>query len=409
MRVANLLGLLLFGIVAIILAPAETTGQPGGFGKGKGKGGGGPGGGGGFGGGGMMQDPNAMFDYLAKGRQFFQISETKTLANPLSQYAQERRITNGQITRQQFLDFQDWRAKQQAAGGGGQNPGGFGGNPGGGGFGGFGNKKGNFEMKGGGPPTNDPEVINQRADEEFRKRDENGDGRLTPQEASDKLRRDFARFDTDGSGTIDITEYRSYFASRTQGGGDENRGAAAIIIEAEDLDAKPVVFRAGAGGKMPAGLPSWFMELDTDKDGQVALYEWRRSGKAFDEFSNWDLNGDGFITPEEALRQQTVIAKTTRGSMGAMAFGGEEGGEGRKKGFKGFGGEGGGFKGFGGGEGGGFKGFGGEGFKGWGKTGGSGEGSTERPSMGFPFGQRPGSEGATDGERKSKGKGKKGN
>jgi hypothetical protein len=401
MRVANLLGLVLFGIVAIILAPAETTGQPGGFGgKGKGKTGAIPGGGG-FpgGGGGMGQDPNKMFDYLAKDRQFFQISETRTLAQPLTQFAQERRITNGQITRQQFLDFQDWRAKQQAAAGGtGGAPGGqFGGAPGGG-FGGFGKKNGSEK---GGPPTNDPEVLNQRADEEFRKRDDNNDGRLTPQEASDKLRRDFARWDTDGSGTLDITEYRTYFASRTQGGDD--RGAAAIIIQEEDLDAKPVVFRAGAGGKMPAGLPSWFLELDTDKDGQVALYEWRRSGKAFDDFSNWDLNGDGFITPEEALSRQTVIAKTSRGSMGAMAFG-EEGGEMRK--MKGFGGKGeGGFKGFGGE--GGFKGFGGEGFKGWPK--GGGDGSAERPAFPSFGGPRPGQDGTTDsGERKGKNGKKKG-
>jgi hypothetical protein len=400
MRVANLLGLLLFGIVAIILAPAETTGQPGGGKKGKGGAnpggaGGFPGGGGGIQGGGMGQDPNKMFDYLAKDRQFFLISETRTLGQPLTQFAQERRITNGQITRQQFLDFQDWRAKQQAAGGGGTPGIQFGGGAPGG-FGGFGKKNGGGFEKGG-PPTNDPEVLNQRADEEFRKRDENGDGRLTPQEASDKLRRDFARWDTDGNGTIDINEYRAYFAARSQGGDD--RGAAAIIIEAEDLDAKPVVFRAGAGGKMPAGLPTWFLELDTDKDGQVALYEWRRSGKAFDDFSNWDLNGDGFITPEEALSRQTVIAKTSRGSMGAMAFGGgEEGGEGRKKGFgKGEGG----FKGFGGE--GGFKGFGGEGgFKGFGK--GGGDGSAERPA--FPsFGGRPGQDGSGDtgGKKKKKG------
>jgi hypothetical protein len=325
MRAVNLLGLVLFGIAVVILAPA-VTGQPGGFGgKGKKGGGfGGPGGGfGGMGGGmaGMSQDPNAYFDYLAKNRQFFLITETRALGGPLTQFAQERRITNGQITRQQFIEFYDWRAKQQAASPAPGNPfggGGFGGG-GPGGFGG-GGKKGGFDKGGPGSLASlDPEAINQKADEEFRKRDQNGDAKLTPDEVRGPMQRDFALWDKDGNGYIDLSEFRAYFASRVQAMEDQRGGGAAIIVQEEDLDAKPVVYRAN--GKMPAGLPPWFLELDTDKDGQVALYEWRRANKAYDDFTTWDLNGDGFITPEEALRQQTVIAKSMRGSPGSMAFG----------------------------------------------------------------------------------------
>lgn len=40
----------------------------------------------------------------------------------------------------------------------------------------------------------------------------------------------------------------------------------------DDLDKRPTVYRAG---KLPEkGLPAWFVQLDTDQDGQVALYEW---------------------------------------------------------------------------------------------------------------------------------------
>ena len=63
--------------------------------------------------------------------------------------------------------------------------------------------------------------------------------------------------------------------------------------------APPIVFRAG---KLPKGLPSWFDELDTNKDGQVALHEWRKGGRGLDEFAEIDRNDDGFITIEEALR-----------------------------------------------------------------------------------------------------------
>jgi hypothetical protein len=53
---------------------------------------------------------------------------------------------------------------------------------------------------------------------------------------------------------------------------------------------------------LPKGLPPWFKELDKDGDGQVSLHEWRRGGKEPAEFRKYDLNGDGFITPEEVLR-----------------------------------------------------------------------------------------------------------
>src|SRR5262249_41179198 len=91
------------GIVAVV-API-TLGQPGGgFGGRKGGGGFGGGGmGGGFGGVSNTQDPNALFEFYAKGRSFFLITETRSLNGPLTQYAQEKGITGGQITRQQFL------------------------------------------------------------------------------------------------------------------------------------------------------------------------------------------------------------------------------------------------------------------------------------------------------------------
>lgn len=58
----------------------------------------------------------------------------------------------------------------------------------------------------------------------------------------------------------------------------------------------------GIGVTLPRGLPSWFKEIDEDKDGQIDLREWLQAGKDISEFREYDLNGDGLITPEEVLR-----------------------------------------------------------------------------------------------------------
>ena len=56
----------------------------------------------------------------------------------------------------------------------------------------------------------------------------------------------------------------------------------------------------GRGPRYPDGLPSWFQLHDRNRDGQVGLYEWERD--RLGEFKTWDLNADGFIEPQEALR-----------------------------------------------------------------------------------------------------------
>jgi Ca2+-binding EF-hand superfamily protein len=62
------------------------------------------------------------------------------------------------------------------------------------------------------------------------------------------------------------------------------------------------VLPGGGGGGVVKGLPPWFRELDKDGDGQVSLREWRQGGKKVKDFREYDLNDDGLITVEEALR-----------------------------------------------------------------------------------------------------------
>jgi Ca2+-binding EF-hand superfamily protein len=308
MRATTLFALFILGCAGLVIAPTIITGQPGGGKKNRGGGGGG-----GPGWNMMSQDPNVLFEMWAKDRKFFLITDTRSLRDPLTQYAQEKGITNGQITRSQFVDYMA-QAKAKML----SNP-----TQGGSAFGGgFGKKKGG-DM-GSLPPGVTPgtalsaDAINQLADADFKERDKDGDRKLSPEEVPLQLKFRMSRWDKNGDGFIDLLEYRDYCASIIKGGGQDTtgtRGIASIVIDDDELDKKAVVFRVG--GKMPPGLPAWFKELDTDNDGQVALYEWRKGGKDLDEFKLWDLNDDGVITVEEAVKHYASI--TTNASKGAAA------------------------------------------------------------------------------------------
>jgi len=188
-------------------------------------------------------------------------------------------------------------------GSGGGFPGGF---PGPGGFQGFQKQgPGGFQSMGG-PQGNRPFDVNQMAEADFNLRDRNGDGFLNMDEMPEMLKADLSKWDSNRDNLINLDEYKVYFATVMQNRGSDYQpgNSNAIIIEEEDIETRPVVFRAG---KLPKELPNWFKQLDTDKDGQVALFEWRRAGKDLDEFAEWDRNNDGFITPEEALYKLRLI------------------------------------------------------------------------------------------------------
>ncbi len=213
-------------------------------------------------------------------------------------------------------------------------PGGGMGGPGGGGMGG-----GGPGGPGGGRGGNqmDPEA---RFQEYLQQMDTNKDGKLGREElqsnrSGSRLLDSMDQYDANKDGAIDLAEYKVVFAARMGGGGGGGMGGGGMggggwggggggwgnreekKLEEQD-EPKPIVYRFG---NLPQGLPAYFLDADSDKDGQVGLYEWVKYWDSTEaklgEFKVLDLNGDGLLTVEEYMRVKKITPQQlTQGSPG---------------------------------------------------------------------------------------------
>jgi hypothetical protein len=283
-------------------------------------------------------DPGIVFDRIAQGRGTINISEIRRGQEEIQEWAQKQGIINGQLTRDQYIAYSrspeaaralerrraQWGggsglpASEQRAGAG--SPTGSGMTSEAGdtlpGRGRRGTRRGAFGSGGGDP--------NAWIDERFRRLDRNGDGYLNYEEMTDNLKAEKDKWDTNRDGQIDLVEWREYVKAFAQqrrqeagraswGGAGGNSGLASSASSDQSLKKfeprkRVIVYRSG---KLPPNLPAWFKEYDTDKDAQVALYEWKDKNRTVGEFQQYDLNGDGFITVEELIRSGVMIVNRT--------------------------------------------------------------------------------------------------
>ncbi len=261
-----------------------------------------------------------MFDRLANGKDVIVIADLPTQGNrmdpnpqaTMQAWATTQGITNGQITLDQYTAYMKERMTQMQAGGGagGRN------GPGGGGG-----------MRGGQPRDYDKE-----AEASFRRYDREGNGLLTVDTMSPELRDEWEKWDANNDGAIDLAEYKAYYKARMAFLRPEQDGTASRdprnrdnpdnqFDPAQEEEKRPTVYRVG---HMPRELPPWFEQLDTDRDGQVGLYEWKRGGREINEFMKIDKNGDGFLTVEEVLRWQKAELAKKREQGTTVALGSED-------------------------------------------------------------------------------------
>ena len=149
----------------------------------------------------------------------------------------------------------------------------------------------------GGSSAGDSEQVRRYAESFLRQYDKNGDGKLEREEWSSMLPQHHSA-DTNSDGIITKDELTaklaSYAGSNSSSLAGSSPGPQAGRIRR---------FRTPAE-RLPAGLPSWFMEKDTDQDGQVRMSEFASlwSDATAADFARSDLNGDGIITAKECLK-----------------------------------------------------------------------------------------------------------
>lgn len=255
---------------------------------------------------------NPLFEKITQGQEVWTRSATSepALLDAFNEIANALGITSGQITREQFIKYMGQHPGKRkdlaaAAGLGVGNRGGPGGN-------------GPNRGAGGSP-----------AEIRFRQLDKNNDGVLDVEEMPELLRNEKDKWDSNNDGFIDLEEFKPFYRARMahengekhggRGPGTGAGGGPRVIITPptpQELSKKPTVYRAG---KLPKGIPSWFVELDTDEDGQIGLYEWKKSGRPIQEFLDMDRNNDGFLTIDEVMRYLAQNKNSTAKSSGAQA------------------------------------------------------------------------------------------
>jgi hypothetical protein len=159
-----------------------------------------------------------------------------------------------------------------------------------------------------------------------RKYDGNGDGWLE-QEEWRQMGGDPRDADANGDRLITLEELTQYVANyslrrkiRLRSPGPEiqfvfpllqtHNDAVSLRQQGTTVPAKPPLARPTPkprfhvpSADLPEGLPQWFVQRDTDGDGQVSLHEFTAKTPRADMslFSRTDANGDGLLTARECV------------------------------------------------------------------------------------------------------------
>ena len=135
--------------------------------------------------------------------------------------------------------------------------------------------------------------------------DANGDGTLQPNEVDERRRQMLSE-----RLKIDFSKPISVAAITRKAGGDSKEQSNSFEVEGSQV-AGARIYSQGSARKLPTKLPDWWESKDKNIDGQITMVEFLkdRSTKEINEFSDYDINGDGVVTAGEAEAVQIDILK----------------------------------------------------------------------------------------------------
>jgi len=165
----------------------------------------------------------------------------------------------------------------------------------------------------------------------FQKLDQNKDGKISKDEALQSRRlplgQVFDQYDSNRDGYLNVGEFRAAFAAMSSGGGrggpggGDWNGSGGSRDEPNNIDPedeRPTIYRYG---KLPREFEKEYGSLDSDKDGQIGLYEWRAASREVDTFVKMDLNGDGLLTAEEYIRYTKSASSESKDNKDGVSSG----------------------------------------------------------------------------------------
>ena len=179
------------------------------------------------------------------------------------------------------------------------------------------------------PPSSAGDGANRRvqrwAGAMIRQYDRNKNGQLESDE-SKNMRGEFKTADADGDGVITREEMTARLVQFSQNRSDgkspksEAKKASSPSRPNPWADRRSYRFLSPSE-RLPEDLPPWFLTRDENADGQIAMAEystdWSSPSVAAAnaaEFAQYDLNGDGMITPKEC-----IVATNAEGEEGTAA------------------------------------------------------------------------------------------
>jgi Ca2+-binding EF-hand superfamily protein len=140
--------------------------------------------------------------------------------------------------------------------------------------------------------------------------DDNKNGQLEPGEWA-KMKSKYKAADKNKDGTITLDELTAFRMAEegisSSEKTDRKTGPTSQSPPHSDASAgKPFRFLTSTE-RLPEGLPDWFARKDADGDGQISMAEFSSFWTADKarEFSQYDKDNDGIITPAECLGADT--------------------------------------------------------------------------------------------------------